>query len=834
MLRRSKLPTKMLFALIAIIVLLTTSLYAKLVNEAEKYDARYWEQIGYEYMSNGEYYKAIEAFSKAIELDPNSYSAYFIRGSLYGQLRRYREALEDFNRAINLNPNNAAAYISRGNVYRNLKQYGLALEDFNRAINLDPNQRVSYAYRGKVYKDLGQYDKAMEDFNKAIAIDFNYSEEIQSGAKYGFNVAWVYKERGETYKFLGQYDKANEDYTQAIELYNKAIELNPNNAILFDNRAQLYYDLGQYDKAIEDCTKAIELNPNYAYAYRRRGDAYKMLKQFDEAIENYNKALELNPNDYSSYKHRGQAYRDLKQYDNAIEDFIKALELNPNDADLYYELERAKGDLKEITRAKINPFAGVFLAALPVAGAIFLNIQDKKRKKPKTAKVIENWKANMVTIAVIMAGLWSLLLFIAFTRMHIGAQHMILKYGGVVATAIFCLITAEVIYKFFISNEISKGFSYITIALSVSCTIFASLIFLDFIYTSYTITQSFILNTMLIALPLSTPSLLNVYFAKRYGEILIVKGKVAKIPTTGSFPVELSRYYTNTEYIGGGGFAYVFRTTRKEDGTKTAVKIPMIKDEKTGKMFLSEVEHWSALENENIVKLCRFNIFPVPYLEMELCDGTLGFGKRNVGEACSIIYEAAKGLKHAHENNLVHGDIKHSNILIKDRKIKISDWGLSKVKRKKSVSLSGITPQYAAPEQISSEFGKADERTDIYQLGVVFYELITGRMPFEGEQSEIYNYILHDQPTPPSELNPDSKCIEHIIMKCLLKRKEERYQSVDELLKELEVFYKLEGETTLTRWDAAKKITMYCTNCGNKIEDGDAYCPYCGIRIGMQ
>ena len=83
---------------------------------------------------------------------------------------------------------------------------------------------------------------------------------------------------------------------------------------------------------------------------------------------------------------------------------------------------------------------------------------------------------------------------------------------------------------------------------------------------------------------------------------------------------------------------------------------------------------------------------------------------------------------------------------------KISDWGLSKLKIDASVTLSGATPSYAAPEQISQEFGKADERTDIYQLGNVFYELLTGRLPFEGDISQIYSSILTTKPPSPADL----------------------------------------------------------------------------------
>ena len=138
-------------------------------------------------------------------------------------------------------------------------------------------------------------------------------------------------------------------------------------------------------------------------------------------------------------------------------------------------------------------------------------------------------------------------------------------------------------------------------------------------------------------------------------------------------------------------------------------------------------------------------------------------GIKSIQEAISIVYDVAKGLQYAHSKNIIHGDVKISNILIKNGVNKISDWGLSKIKTEDSVTLSGATPSYAAPEQISQEFGKADERTDIYQLGNVFYELLTGRLPFEGEISEYIVQFLKNEPTHPIEINPNAKPVDEII-----------------------------------------------------------------------
>ncbi|MGZ4847217.1 MAG: serine/threonine-protein kinase [Halobacteriota archaeon] len=255
-----------------------------------------------------------------------------------------------------------------------------------------------------------------------------------------------------------------------------------------------------------------------------------------------------------------------------------------------------------------------------------------------------------------------------------------------------------------------------------------------------------------------------------------------------SFPAELTSQYSSVRYLGEGGFARVFGALNLQ-GVPVAVKVLKTSDPKAGKLFMTEAANWNLLHHENIVRLLNFNIFPVPHLESELCDdsveremirGTIGLGR-----AVEIVTQIGRGLSYAHKLKVLHGDIKPSNMLIKDNVVKISDWGLSKIKTEHSVSITGVTLQYAAPEELSGQFGGADERTDIYQLGVMFYQLVTGQLPF-GEDSSLFDAILQREPTPPCRLCATSPELEGIILRCLKKRKEERYQTVDELLRDLE------------------------------------------------
>ncbi|NJF25679.1 DUF2341 domain-containing protein [Thermococcus sp. Bubb.Bath] len=264
-------------------------------------------------------------------------------------------------------------------------------------------------------------------------------------------------------------------------------------------------------------------------------------------------------------------------------------------------------------------------------------------------------------------------------------------------------------------------------------------------------------------------------------------------PTTPkAAPDELEALYEDFQYVGEGGFARVFKARRKRDGKVVAVKIPKTLDPATGKAFVREISNWLHLKHTNIVELYDVNVIPIPYLEMEYCEGSLAkLGKpMEVEKAASIVFNIAEGLKYAHSKGIIHRDLKPSNILLKDGIPKISDWGLSKAMAEThSTTMASFTPFYASPEQTSRRFGKPDHRSDIWQLGVIFYQLVTGRLPFEGDDLiEVVSRIATDEPVPPSEINPEAKDVEHIILTCLQKDREERYQSAAELQFELATY----------------------------------------------
>ena len=296
---------------------------------------------------------------------------------------------------------------------------------------------------------------------------------------------------------------------------------------------------------------------------------------------------------------------------------------------------------------------------------------------------------------------------------------------------------------------------------------------------------------------------------------------IAPPPTTPStFPPELAHLYSDPVYAGKGGFARVFKAKRNTDNKTVAIKIPISLDEGTGRSFLREITSWQRLSHENIITLYDANILPIPYLEMEYADsGSLDQMNKpvDVDTASEIILGIAEGLSYSHAQGVIHRDLKPMNVLLtKDFTPKISDWGLSKiVAESRTSSVYGFTPLYASPEQVSpKKFGKPDERTDVYQLGVIFYELLAGRPPFEGDDLvEVSTAIATEEPEPPSELNPEAEIIDPIILKCLAKKKEDRYQNIIELRDDLASTLKTQLKESLrmsVSEQNMKRSAFYC------------------------
>jgi len=270
--------------------------------------------------------------------------------------------------------------------------------------------------------------------------------------------------------------------------------------------------------------------------------------------------------------------------------------------------------------------------------------------------------------------------------------------------------------------------------------------------------------------------------------------RVSTSTGTGLFPPELADTYAGAVFVGSGGLARVFKAKNLRTGQTVALKIPIQHDENTGKAFLKEIIGWEGLSHENIVKVSAANILPVPYVEMEFINRTLAEVEKPLpmGKAARICRDIALGLQFAHDRGIIHRDIKPQNILVTPEGVpKITDWGMSKVTGVTGLpTITGFSLAYAAPEQLAPQtFGETDQRTDIYQMGCVLYELVTGAVPFPGsDMAQVSSRIISQRPDLPSSTNPSLQPLDTVIMRCLEKKPGDRYQNVRDLIMDLEEY----------------------------------------------
>jgi len=282
----------------------------------------------------------------------------------------------------------------------------------------------------------------------------------------------------------------------------------------------------------------------------------------------------------------------------------------------------------------------------------------------------------------------------------------------------------------------------------------------------------------------------------RVKRIYGIKGEKEKKYKWGELSV-----YDIVKKIGSGGFSDVYLV--EKEGRKYAMKIPkgvdlrgddtIVLSEKDLEQYGKEAEIWAMLTEkvpDAVINLIDAGIHPFPWFVMELGDKSLKDAVNGLSyeEKIKLAMDLLSKLDKIHHFGVVHKDIKPENVLHAGGEWKFTDFGLSKIVNRSCKSSQSGTLLYMAPEQISKKkFGGTDWRTDIWQMGVMIYELLTGHLPFEAEDVwEITGMILRDEPVPATEYGL-SKEVWRVIEKALRKDKEKRWQSAAEMKRELEV-----------------------------------------------
>jgi serine/threonine protein kinase len=261
---------------------------------------------------------------------------------------------------------------------------------------------------------------------------------------------------------------------------------------------------------------------------------------------------------------------------------------------------------------------------------------------------------------------------------------------------------------------------------------------------------------------------------------------------------ELAGKYKIEDVVGRGGMGIVYKAEDTKLKRQVALKFlpsELILDEEARKRFVLEAQTAAGLSHPNICTIHEINeldgesFIAMEYVKGQTLRDKLNTGSLKVEEILDIAIQVALGLEEAHKKSISHRDIKSANIMITEKgQAKIMDFGLAKIKGATILTREGTTlgtVAYMSPEQALGE--EVDQRTDVWSLGVVLYEMLSGELPFKGDhEASILYSVVHEEPKPIKEIKRDIPPeLQQIVNKALKKKTESRYASAEEMIEDL-------------------------------------------------
>ncbi|MCX6554352.1 MAG: protein kinase [Candidatus Aminicenantes bacterium] len=258
-------------------------------------------------------------------------------------------------------------------------------------------------------------------------------------------------------------------------------------------------------------------------------------------------------------------------------------------------------------------------------------------------------------------------------------------------------------------------------------------------------------------------------------------------------------HYRILQKLGAGGMGVVYKARDTKLDREVALKflpVQLSADEEERKRFIHEAKAASALDHPNICLVYEIGetldgqlFIAMGYYEGKTLKDRIKSGPMPISETVEISIQIAEGLKNAHGKGIVHRDLKPANVMLTaEGVVKIVDFGLAKLKGLTRLTKSGTTlgtAAYMSPEQVLGK--EVDQRSDIWSLGVILYEMLTGKLPFAGEYEQAMLYaVINEEPERLTKTRPETPSgLERIIGRSLAKDPAKRYQAIDDLLEDL-------------------------------------------------
>lgn len=277
-------------------------------------------KTGDQFKEAQKYDDAVQSYTKALDIEPKSITAFTKRAETYETLNNFDKAVEDYEKAIVFDADNTELYFKAGKVYVKLHKPDKAIELFSKAINIDVKYLDAYHQRAQIYFAIGDHYKAIEDYNKILYYD---NDDFSS-----------YYKRAVVADSLGFLQKAEVDYEKAIDIVSSS-----------DIRKYKHFyvsliynkvNLNKTDEAIKLSEKLLKIDNNYSIGYYAKGLAYAKKEQHEQAVNNFSKAISIDQNFENAFYQRGLVFKKLGQFQNAIADFTKSIILNDKNLYAFY------------------------------------------------------------------------------------------------------------------------------------------------------------------------------------------------------------------------------------------------------------------------------------------------------------------------------------------------------------------------------------------------------------------------------------------------------------------------------------------------------------------
>jgi tetratricopeptide (TPR) repeat protein len=579
-------------------------------------------------------------------------------------------------------------------------------------------------------------------------------------------------------------------YKEALNCYNQAVAADPCNVYAWYNKAQALVMCLKYTEAIATCQKTLELDLKHAPTYFLKSFAHGVLGQYQEALDAATKGLEIDPDNNMIWSTRGQYLYALGRLEEALESFGTALKMSPDNA---YFQEITNKVKKWLQRDGQNPeWAEQVMAFLRQGGYgdALSAYQDAIKVDPRA--VTKTFEKD-------------------YALAHMTSPEKMMNDFVNTKAKDQPQIQFELSQKEFELNR--EAWVEVTLT-NKGQTAARNLVF--------TFSQDVTMKQLDIS-PEQIAQLKNGGKGINLEAIPDIPpgGKFKKLVSLtpaklGQIPLEAILNYTDvwgmkqtrsavvwiSVFMPGGqlpaipGFKFVSRLSSSEsaniyvaqrnaENSRVIIKIPAFSSEQTllATEYLNEIKQTARLVHPNIVKIYQFGETPLVWISTEyMSKGTLGnrIAHLSIPEALKISVLLADALFYGRMNRLAHRWVTPDNIFFDDQDVpKLANWRTAAITQKlhKKSNLNELVTPYYPPEKVSSGMGGLDFFSDIYQLGTVMYEMLTGQPVFSERGESLVNQIKTGQPHNPSFHNSSVRCdLDNVVMHCLAKNKKDRYQ----------------------------------------------------------